>query len=284
LIMGFILTNLNEAIRGNYEEFRACGKKFKHITLIEEAHRLLSKYEAGDSQNKKQGVEAFSDMLAEVRKYGEALIIVDQIPNKLTPEVLKNTSTKIIHKLFAKDDKEAVGNTMALNDEQKDFLSNLEPGRVILSTTGINKPLQVQIKELISTTTEEDVSPADIREIALSYYGRNYKRGLIQGLEFFSEQPSNEIVDKFFQGNLVEAWFQTVKERKANKGVIHYLRDNDKELVRNVIVTACYVVGDGNDLILLKERLNKYLSLLEGDSNARIDSRSNNAFRRNIKK
>jgi len=222
--------------------------------------------------------------VAEVRKYGEALIIVDQIPNKLTPEVLKNTSTKIIHKLFAKDDKEAVGNTMALNDEQKDFLSNLEPGRVILSTTGINKPLQVQIKELISTTTEEDVSPADIREIALSYYGRNYKRGLIQGLEFFSEQPSNEIVDKFFQGNLVEAWFQTVKERKANKGVIHYLRDNDKELVRNVIVTACYVVGDGNDLILLKERLNKYLSLLEGDSNARIDSRSNNAFRRNIKK
>lgn len=31
----------------------------------------------------------FADMLAEVRKYGESLIIVDQIPNKLTPEVLK---------------------------------------------------------------------------------------------------------------------------------------------------------------------------------------------------
>jgi len=177
-----------------------------------------------------------------------------------------------------------VGNTMALNDEQKDFLSNLEPGRVILSTTGINKPLQVQIKELISTTTEEDVSPADIREIALSYYGRNYKRGLIQGLEFFAEQPSNKVIDEFLQGTLIEAWFKTVNERKANKGVIQCLRDNDKAFVLNVIVTACYVTGDDNDLILLKERLNEYLSLLEVDSKISISLNFNNAFRRNIKK
>ena len=284
LIMGFILSNLNEAIRANYEEFRARGDKFKHITLIEEAHRLLSKYEAGDSHNKKQGVEAFADMLAEVRKYGEALIIVDQIPNKLTPEVLKNTNTKIIHKLFAKDDKEAVGNTMALNDEQKDFLSNLEPGRVILSTTGINKPLQVQIKELISTTNEEDVCIADIREIALSYYGRNYKRGLIQGLEFFAEQPSNTVIEEFLQETLIEAWFKTVKERKANNRVIQCLRDNNKEFVLNAIVTACYVIGDDNDCTLLKERLNEYLTLLEMDSKAAISLKFNNAFRRNIKK
>ena len=45
-------------------------------------------------------------MLAEVRKYGESLIIVDQIPNKLTPEVLKNTNTKLfikyLHKMIKK--------------------------------------------------------------------------------------------------------------------------------------------------------------------------------------
>lgn len=94
LIMGFVLANLNEAIRANYEEYRKRGEKFRHITLIEEAHRLLSKFEVGDSSNKKQGVETFSDMLAEVRKYGESLIIVDQIPNKLTPEVLKKHEYK----------------------------------------------------------------------------------------------------------------------------------------------------------------------------------------------
>ncbi len=117
--MGLILVNLNEAIKIKYRE----NRDFKHITLIEEAHRLLSKYEVGDSPNKKRGVESFTDMLAEIRKYGESLIIVDQIPNKLTSEVLKNTNTKIVHRLFAIDDKEAIGNTMALTDEQKNFLS-----------------------------------------------------------------------------------------------------------------------------------------------------------------
>tara|TARA_B110000211_G_scaffold130937_1_gene150389 strand:- start:2670 stop:5648 length:2979 start_codon:yes stop_codon:yes gene_type:complete len=283
LIMGFILTNLNEAIRANYEEFRARGEKFKHITLIEEAHRLLSKYEAGDSQNKKQGVEAFADMLAEVRKYGEALVIVDQIPNKLTPEVLKNTNTKIIHKLFAKDDKEAVGNTMALTDEQKDFLSNLEPGRVILSTTGINKPLQVQIKELVSTTNEDDVSPADIRELALSYYGENYKRGLIQGLEFFDTTPSNEIVHQFLDVNLAQCWFTSVQERTANSGLINYLQANTMEFLIDFIVTACYIKGEESDKNHLKIRLDKYLLALKENPKERISLNLMHAFSKNLK-
>lgn len=206
LIMGFVLVNLNEAIRANYEEDRAKGKKYKHITLIEEAHRLLSKYEVGDSQNKKQGVEAFADMLAEVRKYGEGLIIVDQIPNKLTSEVLKNTNTKIIHKLFAKDDKESVGNTIALDDEQKDFLSNLDVGRVIVSTAGINKPLQVQVKDLLINNNKDKVDMESIQKIALNYYKNKYKRGLIRGLEFYKNNPSSEMVKSFLRAELLDGW------------------------------------------------------------------------------
>ncbi|MDY3740328.1 MAG: hypothetical protein SO022_07710 [Selenomonadaceae bacterium] len=86
-------------------------------------------------------------MLAEVRKYGESLIIVDQIPDKMTPEVLKNTNTKIIHKLFAQDDKDAIGNTMALKDDQKAYLSNLQQGRAIVFSQGWTKAVQVQITD-----------------------------------------------------------------------------------------------------------------------------------------
>ena len=212
LIMGFILTNLNEAIRVNYEEYRAKGRRFRHITLIEEAHRLLSKYSAGDNPNKKLGVEVFSDMLAEVRKYGEALIIVDQIPNKLTPEVLKNTNTKIVHKLFAKDDKEAIGNTMALENEQKDFLSNLEVGRAIVSSQHLNKAIQVQVKELeeLSTTDLEIIKISELRKLALIYYQKEYKRGVIAGLELWERKPSIEEVESFLQfsssNELIEVW------------------------------------------------------------------------------
>ncbi len=240
LIMGFVLANLNEAVRANHEEYRSRGEKFRHITLIEEAHRLLSKFEAGDSSNKKQGVETFSDMLAEVRKYGESLIIVDQIPNKLTPEVLKNTSTKIIHKLFAQDDKEAVGNTMALSDEQKDFLSNLEPGRVILSTSGTTKPLQVQIKEFVSTTQEADVDPKKIREIALQYYADNYKLGLIQGLELLENKPSVDVIQDILQGSPVLAWIKTVKNYKSNIELHNYIKVYGIDFMHQYILTTCY--------------------------------------------
>lgn len=53
LIMGFIITNLLEAVKYQFN----IDNKFQHITLVEEAHRLLSRYEPGDSPNKKRGVE-----------------------------------------------------------------------------------------------------------------------------------------------------------------------------------------------------------------------------------
>ena len=66
LVMGFILTNLCEALRAKYNK----DKHFKHITLIEEAHRLLSKYAPGDSLNKKNSVETFADMLNKILSLG----------------------------------------------------------------------------------------------------------------------------------------------------------------------------------------------------------------------
>ena len=180
LLMGFIMTNLLQAVK----HWHSLQKDFHHITLIEEAHRLLSRYVPGDNLNKKQGVEVFTDMLAEVRKYGESLIIVDQIPDKMTPEILKNTNTKIIHKLFAKDDKDAVGNTMALSDEQKSFLSNLPPGRAVMFSQGWTKAIQLQVDEKISAERDE-VDVPEIRQTALEYYleSENLRRGILRGIE-----------------------------------------------------------------------------------------------------
>lgn len=153
LIMALIMGRLNEAVKQAYH----ADKNFRHITLIEEAHRLLSKVLPGDDEGKKYSVSMFTDMLAEIRKYGESLIIVDQIPNKLAEDVLKNTATKIVHKLVAKDDKETIGDTMMLEDEQKTFLSNLPTGRAVVFTENWHKPVCVQVDE-ISTAQSTDLN------------------------------------------------------------------------------------------------------------------------------
>jgi len=212
-ILGLILINLNEAIKSIHKK----DKTFKHITLLEEAHRVLSRYEAGDSLNKKSGVEAFSDMLAEVRKYGESLIIIDQIPNKLTPEVLKNTNTKIVHRIFAQDDKEVIGNTMALNSEQKEFLSKLDVGKAIIFNQSYYNSIQVKISQLenVSTTGVNEVSEEFLRNRWLEFYKKEssinlslkeidelLKSNFINLFENFKNDASNEIIRKKLQNVL----------------------------------------------------------------------------------
>lgn len=159
LVMGFVISMVSSMIKHKHKQ----DKNFTHLTLIEEAHRLLSKPDVGDTGAKKAAVETFADLLAEVRKYGEGLIIVDQIPNKLASEVLKNTNTKIIHKILARDDKETVGDTMLMDDKQKEFLSALPVGQAVIFSENTDSPVNVKIKR-ISDTEEAEIEDSVVEE------------------------------------------------------------------------------------------------------------------------
>ena len=119
--------------------------------------------EYGDSGAKKNAVESFTDLLAEVRKYGEGLIIADQIPNKLTSDILKNTNTKIIHRILARDDKESVGDTMLMNDKQKEYLSALDVGDAVIFTESTANPVNVHINPF-TDTNEEQVDEDEVQK------------------------------------------------------------------------------------------------------------------------
>lgn len=253
LIMGFILSNLSEAIRVKYNNNKK--KAINHLTLIEEAHRLLSKYMPGDSMNKKQGVEMFSDMLAEVRKYGESLIIADQIPNKLTPDVLKNTNTKIVHKIFAQDDKEAIGNTMALKDEQKEHLSYLTSGRAIMMMPGLSKAIQVQIEKTEENDTERPpLDDVELRNRIIDYYASVYKRGILPGLECLQEKPNKELVSIYLDylhpsSNVVEGYHCCIHKRIVPEGFVKELeRLKDKYDLKSISFILCSICHERDKL------------------------------------
>lgn len=157
LLMALLLGGINEAIRARFAQ----EPDFRHLTLIEEAHRLLSRPEAGDKAGA-LAVEAFADMLAEVRKYGEGLIIADQIPAKLIPDVIKNTNTKIVHRLFAEDDRRTMGEAMMMDDEQRDFLPKLQVGEAIVFCGGWHGPAHAAIRNDLAQTDNNDQSALDI--------------------------------------------------------------------------------------------------------------------------
>ena len=146
-IMGLILASVYQYLENNGN----VGSSLKHVLLIEEAHRLLRRTpefvspEIGNSRGK--AVETFTNVISEIREYGEGVIIVDQIPSKLTPDVVKNTNIKIVHRTLAKDDREYVGGTMNLTEEQDRELCILEVGRAVIHREGMDKAFLVQMDQ-----------------------------------------------------------------------------------------------------------------------------------------
>ena len=129
LIMGLLVMKLTE-----YRSAQATGSnsKLRHITVMEEAHNLLKRTSTAQGQGTAnligKSVEMISNSIAEMRTYGEGFIIVDQSPNAVDISAIKNTNTKIIMRMPEKEDCEAVGNAMALNEKQVKELAKLPTG------------------------------------------------------------------------------------------------------------------------------------------------------------
>ncbi|PXX71331.1 DNA helicase HerA-like ATPase [Nocardia tenerifensis] len=114
-----------------------------HVTVVEEAHRLLRRAEPGTPAA--HAVELFAALLAEVRAYGEGIIVAEQIPTKITPDVVKNTALKILHRLPAAEDRELVGATMNLAPAQSRHVVALPTGHGVVFGDGMDRPVRVAV-------------------------------------------------------------------------------------------------------------------------------------------
>ena len=148
-VAALLLMNLLE-----YRETQGNSRQLRHLTLIEEAHRLLPNISTakGDPEGadpRKRMVEQFADMLAEVRAYGEGLAVVEQIPTKILPDAVKNTATKVAHRVPSADDREVLAGAMNLTKPQAAVFAALSPGEAILSVEGHPLPVRLQVPDVI---------------------------------------------------------------------------------------------------------------------------------------
>ena len=223
IFMGLIMGRVAQAMKQRHSK-DAC---FKHLTLIEEAHRLLARPDPSGGGVQKQGVEMFANLLAEVRKYGEGLIIADQIPNNLIPEVIKNTNTKIIHRLLAADDRNTVGDAMGLNDEQKDFLPKLQAGEAIVYQGGWHGAVRIQIKEQAQT----NLKPLDENKLAKA--GQQLLYNNREDLFPYLSQCTKEFTPHEFS-QLVEQGYKTINLLLKINHVLHRKDNKPKSWVEKL--------------------------------------------------
>jgi hypothetical protein len=103
-------------------------------------------------------VEAFGHMLAEVRAYGQGIVIADQVPVRLSADIVKNTNLKVIHRLVAGDDRAAMAAAMSMTPQQASQLAVLPPGRAAVFSEGDYMPVIVQVPK---SKDEPDAPPVD---------------------------------------------------------------------------------------------------------------------------
>ncbi len=127
LMMALLLNAITE----HYQAVRGASSELEHLTVVEEAHRLLERPEGRgqeEAQAKQRAAEAFANTLAENRKYGEGVLIAEQLPTKLVSDAVRNTNLKVMHRLTAEDDRRYLGATMGFDEPQMRYATRLVTG------------------------------------------------------------------------------------------------------------------------------------------------------------
>lgn len=122
----------------------------RHVTVIEEAHRIIPRHAQGWSDDTvgspEQAVgELFARMLAEIRVSGEGIVVVEQSAGKILPDVLINCRTRIVHNVVYGPDQSLLATASGLGDEAARYLATLETGDAILTDQRHIHPVEVRV-------------------------------------------------------------------------------------------------------------------------------------------
>jgi DNA helicase HerA-like ATPase len=106
------------------------------MLVIDEAHNIF------------YNENPLTTLIAEVRKWGIGFIIITQAPSMLSPVIIKNTNTKIIHTLKTSSDINTVVSAAILKKEHIKIVSSLKPGEALLVIPELAEPILVKISRL----------------------------------------------------------------------------------------------------------------------------------------
>jgi len=131
------------------------GRSLRHVIFFEEAHNLIGPVAevSKDAPDAKASSTKFIvKMLAEVRALKEGIVIADQLPSSIAPQVLKNTGFKLAHRQMSGEERQLLGQVMSADAFQLENLAKFSGGKALMMYEGgsgsdnILKPFEIQVK------------------------------------------------------------------------------------------------------------------------------------------
>lgn len=177
------------------------GKKRKvlnHVIFYEEAHNLIgpdTDSPLGDSVDPKISATKYVvKMLAEVRALGEGIVIADQLPTVMAPEVLKNTGLKIAHRITAQDDRSLLGSTMSASPDQLEEQGVFGTGSALIFYEDLLKPYKMKVHEWDRANRNKDKyeSPTNRQLFNVLRDNPTYRETLLQSAKIMKDKMDVE--------------------------------------------------------------------------------------------
>ena len=120
-------------------------ERFKHALVIEEGHHILN-----EKKEHAAGVETVTETaLRQIREFGEAVIVIDQEPSKLSDSIKANTYTKMTFNLGNGKDVADMAHAMMLTEEETPFIDFLSVGSAIIKLKGrFHQPILINFPKI----------------------------------------------------------------------------------------------------------------------------------------
>lgn len=181
------------------------NKGLQHFMVIEEAHRLLKNVETERATEmmgnpKGKAVDVFCNILSEMRSLGQGVAVVEQIPSKISPDVIKNSNMKIVHRLVSKDDQSLLAGSLSIDEYDALYLNRLKTGHALCHKEGMGRPVECTVLNNINTHA---ISDHKVKRLMLSSLDETVHDYQVYQLDSLLGDQGKELVIKLFNSLLL---------------------------------------------------------------------------------
>ena len=264
LIMGLVVYILNEYRADQKTEN---NKGLKHITVLEEAHNLLKNTSNGTTELIGKSVEMLTNTIAEIRTYGEGFIIVDQSPSSVDIAAIKNTNTKIVLRTPEAHDREAVGRSIGLTNDQVDEIAKLPSGVAVVYQNNWISPVLTMINK------------ANVVEKPFEYHPT--QTDLIKPIKSTRTEVLKMLLQPWLKSDPVRG--KTLKADLKSLDLTREYRLQIREAIDDYLFCKYTMVWQVNEIPKLQKLIRAVLGITDNEFNAAVSRLDPNVLREMIK-
>lgn len=233
----------------------AGGRELRHVIFFEEAHNLIGPVAqeiTGEDADPKMAATAYVvKMLAEVRALKEGIVIADQLPTAMAPEVIKNTGLKIGHRITAEDDRELLGGTMSATETQLEQMATFLPGEALITFEGLLRPFKAKMCQWENGMASTD-SPSNKELCNLLWETKGYKSILSR---------SSSIVCRKYEGEFEKLCDKAQHIFSINQKIKNDFKDVSKYCIDNNLSLNVVLSEENTDNTLIQKAQDTVLEI-----------------------